>query len=88
MEGFIYGFVGIGAAYASTDPIRAASLIGRADVLCEETGAGLEPPERRLRDETTAELRAKLGDNTYAIVYAEGRALPLEDALALALRPD
>jgi hypothetical protein len=35
-----------------------------------------------------AELRTRLGEDAYESDYAEGRALALEDALALALRPD
>jgi predicted ATPase len=88
VEGFTYGFVGLGAAHAREDPARAARLIGRADMLCEETASELEPVEGRVRDEAEAELRARLGEDAYAAVYAEGRALALEDALALALRPD
>jgi predicted ATPase len=88
VEGFTYGFVGLGAAYAREDPARAARLIGRADMLCEEMASDLAQLEGRVRDEAEAELRAELGDDAYAAVYAEGRALALEDALALALRPD
>ncbi|HMI99707.1 MAG TPA: adenylate/guanylate cyclase domain-containing protein [Gaiellaceae bacterium] len=88
VEGFTYGFVGLGAAYAREDPARAARLIGRADMLCEETASDLAQFEGRVRDEAEAELRAELGEDAYAAVYAEGRALALEDALALALRPD
>ena len=88
VEGFIQGFVGLGAAYAREDPARAARLIGRADVLLEETGSDLHQVEGRVRDETEQALRAGLGEDNYAVVYAEGRALALEDALDLALRPD
>ena len=87
-SGFIYGFVGLGAAYARDDPARAARLIGRADILCEETASRLEPVEGRVRDDTEAELRATLGEDAYVASYAEGRRLEIEDALALALRPD
>jgi hypothetical protein len=57
-------------------------------MLCEETALDLEQFEGRVRDQTEAELRATLGDAPYAAVYAEGRILTLEDALALALRTD
>jgi hypothetical protein len=63
-------------------------LLGRADVLCEEAASTLPPPERRVRDETEAELRGRLGEDAYSALHAEGRPLALEDALALALRPD
>jgi predicted ATPase len=87
VEGFIGGFVGFGAIYAREDPARAARLIGRADVLCEEAG-NLEQMKDTVRVETEAELRARLGEEAYAAAYAEGRRLTLEDALALALRAD
>src|SRR5580765_6413043 len=80
--------VGLGAAYAREDAARATRLLGRADMLCEETAAALEQVEGRVRDETEAELRGRLGKDAYAAAYAEGRALALEAALALALRPD
>ena len=88
VEGFIYAFVGLGAAYAREDPTRAARLIGRADMLLEEAASYFHQLEGRVRDETEAELRARLGEDAYAAAYAEGRALALEDALVLALRPD
>jgi hypothetical protein len=88
VEGFIMGFVGLGAAYAGDDPARAARLIGRADVLLDEAASELRQLEGRVRDDTEAELRMRLGEDAYAAVHAEGRALALEDALALALRPD
>ena len=87
VDGFIQGFVGLGAAYAREDPARAARLIGQADLLCEETGSHLQHFEGRLRDETEAALPARLGEDAYAAMLAEGRALAIEDALALALRP-
>ena len=85
VEGIIGGLVGLGAVYAREDPARAARLLGRADVLCEEAGSDPEQMEDRVRAETEAELRARLGEDAYAAAYAEGRALTLEDALALAL---
>jgi predicted ATPase/class 3 adenylate cyclase len=87
VDGFILGFVGLSAAYLREDPARAARLLGRADVLSEEAASSLQQFEGRLRDETEAELRTRLGEDAYESDYAEGRALALEDALALALRP-
>src|SRR5207249_4917341 len=85
MQGFIYGFANLGAAYARDDPLRAARLLGRADALCEETALELEPLESRVRDKAKEELRASLGEDAYAAADAVGRALTLEDAVALAL---
>jgi tetratricopeptide (TPR) repeat protein len=86
---FIAGFGALGAVYAREDPARAVRLLGRADALREETAARDDDPvERRVRDETEAELRGRLGKDAYAAAYAEGRALAIADALPLALRPD
>jgi len=85
---YTYGFVGLGAAYAREDPARAARLIGHADMLLQEAALELEQFESRVRDDTEAELRARLGEDAYAAALAEGRALALEDALALAFRRD
>jgi len=63
-------------------------IMARASRVCEETASGLEPLEGRVRGETEAELQAKLGEDAYSAMYAEGRALAIEDALALTLRPD
>jgi predicted ATPase len=88
VEGFVYGFVGLGAASARDDPAAAARLIGRADMMCAETGAELGNAEHRVRDETEAELRRALGDDAYEVAYAAGRGLALDDALTLALQRD
>ncbi len=85
---FIRGLAALGAVYAREDPARGARLLGRADALREETASGDDDLERRVRDATKAELRGRLGEAAYAEAYAEGRALALEEALALALRPD
>ena len=86
---FIGGFAALGVAYARQDPARAARLLGRADALCDETAfRDDEPFERRVREEAEAGLRTRLGEDAYAAAYSNGRALALEDALRLALRPD
>ena len=85
----IQGLAALGVAYARQDPARAVRLLGRADALREETAFRDDDEfERRIRDEAEAGLRARLGEDAYAAAYADGRALTLEDALALALRPD
>jgi hypothetical protein len=52
-------------------------------MLCEEKAYNLEPLEGSVGERTRAELRARLGEDGYAAACAEGRALTLEDALAL-----
>jgi tetratricopeptide (TPR) repeat protein len=88
VDGFIAGFVVLGAAYAVENPDRAARLIGRADKLCDETGSDLVNIEGRVRAQTKEELLARLGEQAYAAAYTEGRTLALEDALVLGLGPD
>jgi hypothetical protein len=63
VEGFIVGFVGLGAASAREDPARAARLIGRADMLREEAAFDLLQFEGRVRAEAEAKLRARLGED-------------------------
>ena len=86
---FIGVFAALGVVYAREDPTRAVRLLGCADALREETASRDDDPvERSVRDEAETQLRVRLGEDAYAATYAEGRALALEDALALALRPD
>jgi non-specific serine/threonine protein kinase len=64
---------------------EAAWLLGTAAVLREAYYVSLSPSERAARDRTIAGVRAALGEAAYASAWADGRALPLEDAVALAL---
>ena len=63
---------------AARDPLRAGQLLGAADVLMEEIG-------ERLDADTVAAVRAGTDPQTYERVFAEGRALPLHEAVAYAL---
>jgi non-specific serine/threonine protein kinase len=67
------------AVEAARDARRAATLLGAAHALMEEVGVEADP-------ETSAEVRAAAGEDTHEDAYAEGRGLPLDDALAYALR--
>jgi non-specific serine/threonine protein kinase len=67
---------------------RGARLFGAAEALREVIGA-LAPPNER--EEVAAELsaaRAALGEEAFAAAWREGRALPLEEIVALALEED
>ena len=66
---------------------RAATLHGFFDALCEEVGAVVQALETRLRDADQDRLRVELGDAGFDAAYQAGRALPLDDAVALARRP-
>lgn len=66
-------------------PARAARLFGAAAALREAIGAPIPPSECAAYDCWLAGSRAQLGDAAYAAAWALGRALPLEQAVALAL---
>jgi tetratricopeptide (TPR) repeat protein len=80
-----YGFVLLGAlACRQGAEGGAARLLGVADLLMErvgETAADLA----ELLEPTRKELLAALGDEGYAKAFAEGRAMPVEDAVTFAL---
>ncbi len=65
---------------------RAARLFGAAEALSESIGYTLEPDDQRWRDREVAALRAAAPPDLCARVWAEGRALPLDEAVNLALR--
>ncbi len=80
----------LGAAISSVEPgqeRRAAALHGAAMALFEKLGETPEPLEAGLRDQSLAALRVTLGDELEQQSYA-GHALPLPDAIALALAAD
>ena len=60
-------------------------MLGAADALRTTIGAPLSPNERASAERIVAALRAALGAATYEIAWTEGRALPLEQAIAAAL---
>jgi tetratricopeptide (TPR) repeat protein len=64
---------------------RAARLFGAAEVLREAIGAPLYAHDRAIRDRALASVRAALGEEAFATARMEGRAMPLEEAIALAL---
>ncbi len=67
---------------------RAAQLFGVAETLRETIDVPLAPAERPDHDQTVQALRATLGELDTAAAWAAGRALPLEEAIALALEAD
>jgi non-specific serine/threonine protein kinase len=65
-------------------PAPAALLIGAADGVLSAAGAHYEPATRDEIERIVAAVRAELGDETFAMLSAEGRALSLEEAIARA----
>jgi Tetratricopeptide repeat len=69
---------------------RAARLFGAAEALRESVGSSslsLSPAERGAYETAVAATRAELAPDVFAAAWAEGRALPLEQAIACALAP-
>lgn len=61
-------------------PERAAKLIATAEVLAMNTGIPFQPEENIM-----AEILTQLRESTFESLQSEGRAMPLEQAIALAL---
>ena len=81
-----YGLEGCGeVAAARDDGRRAARLLGAALALFEEIGAELGVEERDGYDRAVAQLRRELGEDAFAALEREGRALSAEAAAAEAL---
>jgi hypothetical protein len=67
-------------------PERAARLLGAAEAFCETLGA--HPPVAMAAEYeyAVAAGRAALGEAAFAAVWAEGRAMPLNQVIAEALQ--
>jgi non-specific serine/threonine protein kinase len=72
-------------AAAHRQPQRAAWLGGAAETLREALGMPQPPDERSDHERAVGAMRAALGEEVLAATWAEGRALPLAEAIALVL---
>jgi DNA-binding CsgD family transcriptional regulator/tetratricopeptide (TPR) repeat protein len=83
--GVVCTLEGLGVvAVAQQHLTQAARLLGAALALRDALGVPRQPAER-LRDEAAvATARAQLGEVAFAAAWAEGRALPLEQVIAVA----
>ena len=85
-QGLAYGLQGLaGASATAAQAARMARLGGAAEVLREAIGAPLSPAERADYERQLAADRAHLDEAAWAAAWAEGRAMPLEQAIAFAL---
>jgi tetratricopeptide (TPR) repeat protein len=64
---------------------RAARLQGAIDALREGVGAPLNPREHGGYEANVAAMRAALGEPGFAVAWAAGRAMSMEQAIAYAL---
>ena len=88
-EMIAYALKGIGevlAARGEAEP--AARLLGASDRLFAELGAHMEATEQVTYDGTVEYLKRMLGAEAYVGAHVAGEALPLEEALALAVTRD
>jgi predicted ATPase/DNA-binding SARP family transcriptional activator len=65
---------------------QAAVLWGAAEALREKIGAPLPSDERQTNERSVAAAREALGDEAFTTAWATGRAMTLEEAIALALK--
>jgi predicted ATPase len=72
-------------AVAEGQPVRAARLFAAAHWLRETSSTPLDAHGRPAQERAVANARTALGEDAFAAAWAEGRALSLEEAVALAL---
>jgi predicted ATPase/DNA-binding CsgD family transcriptional regulator len=81
-------FVGLaGVASARGDHEQAARLLGAADALRDALGHRFSPADQADYNHRVARTRAGLGEVRFAAAVAQGRAMPLDEAIADALIP-
>jgi predicted ATPase/class 3 adenylate cyclase/DNA-binding CsgD family transcriptional regulator len=74
---------GLASVVASQgEPAWAARLWGVAEALREAMGAPLPPVYRAEYERSVAAARAQLGQKTFAVAWAEGRTMTLDEVLA------
>jgi non-specific serine/threonine protein kinase len=72
-------------AAVCSQPERAARLFGAAEALLESSGETLFPISRLENEHFLEIIRPQLDDAAWKAYWAEGRAMPLKDAVAYAL---
>jgi non-specific serine/threonine protein kinase len=77
------GFARVGRARGQWQ--RAARQLGTAEALRETIKTPLWPCERREHEDLVAAVRAALGEEALAAAWAEGRTMPLQQAIEEAL---
>ena len=63
----------------------AARLLAASDAQCDAIGAMLDPCDRGIHDRIASSVSRALGEDCFADVWADGRSLEPEEALAYAL---
>jgi predicted ATPase/class 3 adenylate cyclase len=87
--GAIYTLADIAAlAVLERHPESAARLLGAAEANYQQFRFFVSPRERDGHDGNLAAVRAALGEDVFAKIYAEGQAMTLEQAMADALESE
>jgi hypothetical protein len=73
---------------ARDQPVGAARYFGAAEALRESLGVAIWPVRRALYDHALETVRAALDAEAFDVVWAEGRAMTLEQAVEYALERD
>jgi non-specific serine/threonine protein kinase len=82
----VIGLGGLAAVAAiARQAERAARLFGAAEALAEEIEYLLEPADRTDQDWALQVARGQMTEATFAAAWSEGRAMPLDEAVAYAL---
>jgi hypothetical protein len=82
----LLGFEGLGlVAAVRADDLHAARLWGVSAAIREATGDALGAAEQRFHDEVAPKVRERLGESDFDRAWNEGRQLPFEAAVGLAL---
>jgi tetratricopeptide (TPR) repeat protein len=88
-QGIGWALLGLGeVAVTLGQPEKAARLLGAAEMLREALDNQIWPTQRADHQRAVAATRAALSEETFAVAWAAGRALTLEQAIAEALRQD
>jgi tetratricopeptide (TPR) repeat protein len=74
-----------GPVGANGQPELAARLFGASESTLQDLGASLQPADKIEIDRYLDDVRAQLDEKTFEKAWAEGRAMSLDDAVALAL---
>jgi predicted ATPase/DNA-binding SARP family transcriptional activator len=81
-----WGMEGLAAVVgAQGQPLQAARLFGAAAALREVSGGPRPRLDRADYDRDVAAVRAQLDEKSFAAAWAEGHAMPLEQAIEMAL---
>ncbi len=76
------------AFYRQGDGLTAARLISASESLRKELGIAVQPSNRAEIEENIANVRALVGDAAFEQAWAKGRAMSLDEAVAVALGKD